>query len=322
MTTSPAASNAAHMQTASATVGNLDVSIRWVKVGEDVWLHAPDLLVAMSYKNGAPLNRIPGELRDATQVYPDAPPGKFVTKAGVEELFKRRRGGNTAAVHDFIRARIYEEEDVDCDNASEVTEAEPPPISWAELTALEHATQVRAQTTLYHSQALEARSRVLDAYAAGGGDVDHPDYVTARAALFAEMRRPYQSDYIDVREYLLLIGYSEEAANSIAPTLGADIKRVYQQERNCPPLTYSAMFAGHASNVCVYHRYKDMELLGSCWRQFVKARDSYKQQYHVSEQRKQDQRRLRLMQFEPDGSRARGYGPARTAAPLSLAAPY
>ena len=306
-------SNERIMQTSTATLGDSEATIRWAKVGNDFWIHAADLLSAMGYKTHKKvLDGVRSYLQGAGEIpIPGAPPEAFINRAGAEYMFSKRTGGTTGILHDFIQARVYGE-DADVDDESVVSEAEAPPISWAELSALEQATQARAQTTFYQSQALESRARVLDTYLQVGGDRQHPDFTTSRDALLNEMRRPYPCDFIDVREYLLLLGYTEEAALAIATPLGADVKRAYTNERGVAPQTYSAVFAGHQSHVCVYHRYKDMELLGSCWRQFVKNRAWYREQFRGSEQRKQDRRRLQLMSHDTNGQTARGWGPART----------
>jgi hypothetical protein len=183
----------------------------------------------------------------------------------------------------------------------------------AEIAELEQLVHQRAETNLVNVQALSARAAVLQAYQALDGDVHRPEFEAARATLLADMCRAYPTHYVSVLEYIQSQGFPAAAALQLACVFGPDLKRAYQAERGRDPLTYLAIYPGATSNVCVYDRIIDCELLGSCWRNFQKHRAWFRERYTTSNQRMLDQHHL--AQMSQAGSRpAPGWGVARTSA--------
>jgi len=246
---------------------------------------------------------------------------KFICRAGCQELFARRTGGSTHEVKNLVRAKIFQEGGVEYE--SEVDAEEPqvdpegePMIPMADAADMEKFANLRAEANLTRAQAILARVKVLETYREIGGDIDHPEYESARRTLLAEMRRPYPSQYISVVEYLQFQGFSEASALHLASVFGPDVKRAYRAEHGRDPLTYDAVFqhAAHRGSVSIYDRFTDCELLGSCWRSFQKHRSWYKERHPASTQRMADQHRLVQMSQGTNNGPAPGWGPARTQA--------
>ena len=287
---------------------------------------------------------------------------QYLDRDGVEELFQRKTGGNRDAVYNLVWAKIYcddsvhFEDDPPCaaggfaehsetedeaegegsephdqpsahaeeppDEPSEESAPEPT-LSPAEIAAMEAAEQGRLQTSLLRSQVLIARSGVLTEYRNADGDAHHPDFLAAREELHSEMRRPYPAEYISVMEYVHQMGYPEKAARLIASTFGEDLKRVYRAERKEDPPSYSAIFPGTTKGVSVYHRFRDAELLASCWRIFIANRPWYRERWQDSHQRQVDAERLEQMRRRESGLPSRGWRerPQQSSAQRCLQAP-
>jgi hypothetical protein len=250
---------------------------------------------------------------------------RFVDKAGAMELCARRTGGHTQGVRSLVLAKIYQDPGVDYESDEELEPADPMEEAWipsSEVAAMEMLARHRAETTLTQAQALKARAEILHEYRALGGDPHHPEFQSACQTLLAEMRRPYPSQFISVAEYVQFQGFPEAKALEIASIFGPDIKRAYRAENGRDPLTYVAVFYGACSNVCLYDRVHDAELLGSCWRVFQKDRSWYKENYAQSTQRTVDAHHRLIMSRGVDDRPAPGWGPARARALTDRPAPF
>ena len=176
-----------------------------------------------------------------------------------------------------------------------------------DVRAIEEAEQRRLQLSLLCSQNILARSQVLNEYATTRGAKKHVDYMEALDKLHCDMRKPYPTDYINLVDYLRFMGYTERASQQIAAVFGPDVRRVYKAERKCEPETYTAIFPGADKPISVYHRCRDAELLGSCWRVFTANKPWFKAKWPDPHQREVDERRLEVMKWESTGKPARGW---------------
>ena len=195
-------------------------------------------------------------------------------------------------------------------------------LPMSEVVAMELLAQHRVEATLTQAQALKARAEVLHEYRALGGNPHDAGYQSVCQTLPAEMKRPYPSQYISVMEYLQSQGFPERKAAEIASIFGPDLKRAYRAEYGRDPRTFMAVFEGATSNVCIYDRAQDAELLGSCWRMFQRGRSWFKENYAASEQRRVDEHHLRQMSQGIDDRPAPGWGAARTRALTDRPAPF
>ena len=176
-----------------------------------------------------------------------------------------------------------------------------------DVQAIEEAEQRRLQISLLCSQNILARSQVLNEYATTRGAKKHVDYMEALDKLHDDMRKPYPTDYISLVDYLRFLGYTIRAAQQIAGVFGPDVRRVYRAERKCEPETYTGIFPGADKAISVYHRFRDAELLGSCWRIFTANKPWFKAKWPDPPQRGVDERRLEVMKWESTGKPARGW---------------
>jgi len=317
----------AALQQAVGHIGGTRRTIRWSTLGDTCWVHAEDLCNALGWQRPErTLRALQASVATAAELGIQGPEGdRFVDKAGAMELCARRTGGHTQGVRSLVLAKIYQDPGADYESDEEVDPVEPmeePMMPASEVAAMEMLARHRAETTLMQAQALKARAEVLQEYRALGGDPHHPDYQSACQTLLAEMRRPYPSQFISVAEYVQFQGFPEEKALEIASRFGPDIKRAYRAENGRDPTTYVAMFYGACSNVCLYDRVHDAELLGSCWRVFQKNRSWYKEHYAQSGQRTVDHHHQQIMSMGIGDRPAPGWGPARTRALTDRPAPF
>ena len=194
------------------------------------------------------------------------------------------------------------------------------PIS--EIANMERLARSRDEATLIHAQSLKARADVLAEYRALGGNAEDPVFQSARETLLAEMKRPYPIHFISVLEYIQFQGYPEAAALQLAVVFGPDVKRAFRAERGHDPPTYLALFPGAVSNVALYDRHSDIELLGSCWRNFQTHRAWFKERYASSTQRSVDRHHLQQMSVGANNRPAPGWGPSRTQAVTDRSTPF
>ncbi len=314
----------AQLQQASGHVAGMRRTIRWASARGAPWVHAEDLCNALGWQRPERVLRaLQAHIGTASVlgVQAGSEDDKFLCRAGCQELFARRTGGSTHEVKNLVRAKIFQEGGVDYESEVDVEEPQVDPqdepmIPMADAAAMEQFAHFRAETNLMRTQALIARAKALEVYREMGGDTDHPEYEPARQTLLAEMRRPYPSQYISIVEYLQFQGFPEASALQLASVFGPDVKRAYRAEHGRDPWTYDAVFQHAASrgNVCIYDRFTDCELLGSCWRSFQRHRSWFKERYPASAQRMVDQRRLVQMSHGTSNGPAPGWGPARTQA--------
>ena len=318
----------AALQQAIGHIGGTRRTIRWSILDDEPWVHAEDLCNALGWQRPErTLRALRANVAIASDLGIEGPASdRFVDKAGAMELCARRTGGNTQGVKNLVLAKIYQEPGVDYQSDEEVEPIvepqEEPLLPASEVAAMEMIARHRAEMTLTQAQALKARAEVLQEYRALGGDPHHPQYQSACQTLLAEMRRPYPSQYISVAEYVQFQGFPEAKALEIASIFGPDIKRAYRAENGHDPPTYVAVFFGAPSNVCLYDRVQDAELLGSCWRVFQKDRSWFKENYAQSSQRMVDAHHRQLMSRGIDDRPAPGWGPARTRALTDRPAPF
>jgi len=281
-------------------------------------MHAADLCTALGWKNiKMALKPIPQHVQPASTLGIVGSSGdSLICQAGCNELFARRTGGNAQKIQELVLAKVfqedsgYESEDEPIDDSIQPDE---PTSQLAEIAGLEQLAHQRAETNLVNVQALSARAAVLQAYQALDGDVHHPEFEAARATLLADMCRAYPTQYVSALEYIQSQGFSGGAALQIACVFGPDLKRAYRAERAREPLTHVAIYFGAPSDVCIYDRIIDSELLGSCWRSFMKHRAWFRERYTVSNQRVLDNHHLGQMS-QTGGKPAPGWGAARTRA--------
>ncbi len=316
------------LQQAIGHVGGTRRTIRWATMDGETWVHAEDLCNALGWQRPErTLRALQASVAIASElgIQTGSASDRFVDRAGAMELCARRTGGYTQGVKNLVLAKIFQEPGIDYQSDEEVEPVEPqeePMLPASEVVAMELLAHHRAEMTLTQAQSLKARAEVLQEYRALGGDPHHQEYQSACQTLLAEMRRPYPSQYISVAEYVQFQGYPEAAALELAARFGSDIKRAYRAEYGRDPLTHVAVFPGATSNVCIYDRVRDAELLGSCWRMFQGGRSWFKENYAQSTQRRVDQRHLIQMSQGVGDRPAPGWGPARTRALADRAAPF
>ena len=316
------------LQQSTGVVAGANRTIRWAAIGEGPFIHAEDLCNALGWRRpDRVLKALSQHIVTAglLGIEPSFPEDRFINKNGADELFARRTGGGTYDVRCLVRARIYGEEGVEIPDNVEEEEApadpqDEPLIPMSEVAAMEALAQKRAETALIQAQSLKARVEVLHEYRALGGPHDL-NYESARQSLFDDMLRPYAGQYISLQEYIQFQGFPAAAAASLAATFGPDVKRVYRAEHGRDPQTYVSVFPMSTSRVCLYDRFRDIELLGSCWRNFQKHRAWYKERHESSTQRRVDAQRLISMSQEA-GAPAPGWGPARTQRLAITSAPF
>lgn len=319
----------APLQQATGHVGGTRRTIRWASVNGSTWIHAEDLCNSLGWQRPERTLRVlQAHVAPASTlgIQPGSTSDRFINEAGTKELFLRRTGGGTQATKNFVQAKIYGEPGLDYESDAEddepVEPEEEPMMPAAEVAEMELLARSRVEATLAQAQALTARARVLEDYRALGGDQDDPQYLSARQTLLAEMKRPYPIQYISAVEYIQFQGFPEAAALQLASVFGPDLKRAYRAEFGHDPLTYMAVFPGASNNVCIYDRFQDAELLGSCWRNFQSRRGWYKENYANSTQRRVDARHLSQMSQGAGDRPAPGWGPARTRALADRPAPF
>ena len=317
------------LQQAIGSIGQTRRTIRWASVDDTTWVHAEDLCNALGWIRPArtlqTLQRYVSTALDLG-IRPGSKDDRFVNEAGVQELFARRTGGPTQQVKNFVRARIYHDESVDYE--SDADEAEPtdvqeePMVPISEIAAMELLARNRDEATLAHAQSLKARAEVLTEYRTLGGDTDDPVFQSARETLLGEMRRPYPIHNISVLEYIQFQGYPHAAALQLATVFGPDVKRAFKAEYGRDPMTYVALLPGAASNIAMYDRHRDIELLGSCWRNFQNHRAWYRERCASSTQRSVDRHHLQQMALGANNKPAPGWGPSRTQAVTDRSQPF
>ena len=305
------------VQHASGNIEGIQRTIRFATVEGVSWVHAVDLCLALGWKRPAhTLDTVQNhiELADNIGIQRGCKDDRFICRAGSQALFTRRTGGVTQRVRDLIMTKVFQEDSgYESEEPMDQVEQDEPMMPSAEVASMEQLAHHRAEASLMTTQAITARANVLQLYQAMGGDIRHPDYEASRATLLDEMRRPFASQFIGIAEYIQSQGFPEEAALQLAGVFGPDMKRAYRAERGRDPLTYVAVYPGTTSNVCIYDRYADCELLGSCWRNFQRHRAWFTERISASTQRMVDQRHLN--QMSQAGSKpAPGWGAAKTQA--------